>query len=176
MKAKAVVKKMGRVVVHRTLHVPPGMRGKGLSRFVESKPFKKEVREGKRLLAQNTSEAQFLILTKDSTSGSSPDTKKMAQATRTQKQSAAKATPAPAAKKGAAKKAAAAPAPVKGAAKKAAAKTEEKGPGKIEQIIALHKKGKSNQEIVEAGFNKTTVSIQVAKYKKENAKPSKAKK
>lgn len=61
-------------------------------------------------------------------------------------------------KEGAKAKAAAAP------KKKAAEKT---GPGKIEQIIALHKKGKSNAEIVEAGFNKTTVSIQVAAYKKD---------
>lgn len=54
--------------------------------------------------------------------------------------------------------------------KKADTKVVEKGPGKIEQIIALHKKGKSNAEIVEAGFNKTTVSIQVSKYKKEHGK------
>lgn len=53
----------------------------------------------------------------------------------------------------------------KAPAKKAAAKKE--GSGKIEQIIALHKKGKTNVEIVEAGFNKTTVSIQVAKYKRD---------
>jgi len=60
-------------------------------------------------------------------------------------------------------------APVKKPApKKAAVKNSdsEKGPGKIAQIIELHKKGYSNAEIVAEGFNKTTVSIQVAKYKK----------
>lgn len=45
---------------------------------------------------------------------------------------------------------------------------EAKAPGKIDQIIDLHKAGKTNAEIVEAGFNKTTVSIQVSKYKKAN--------
>lgn len=54
----------------------------------------------------------------------------------------------------------------KSAAKKSTVKKGEGGPGKIEQIIALHKSGLSNQEIVEKGFNKTTVSIQVAKFKK----------
>jgi len=58
-------------------------------------------------------------------------------------------------------------------AKAAAKAAADKGPGKIEQIIALHKKGKSNQEIVDAGFNKTTVAIQVAKYKKANPKAGK---
>lgn len=83
-----------------------------------------------------------------------------------------KATPAAATKKTATKKAAA----PKAAAKKAAAvKTEEKGPGKIQQILALHKAGKSNAEIVEAGFNKTTVSIQVARYKREKAAAKEAK-
>lgn len=52
------------------------------------------------------------------------------------------------------------------APKKAVAKVKE-GPGKIEQIIALHKAGKENAAIVEKGFNKTTVSIQVSKYKKD---------
>lgn len=163
---------VGSVVVQRILHVPQRMKGKSLQRFTDSGAFRKEVSKDKRILAQSTELAQSLINNKkDSTSGSSPDTTIMAQATRTQKQ--ATATPA---KKGAAKKAAPAPAPAKkGAAKKAAAKVEEKGPGKIEQIIALHVKGKSNAEIVEAGFNKTTVSIQVAKYKKENGKGSKKK-
>lgn len=50
--------------------------------------------------------------------------------------------------------------------KKATKNTEGKEPGKIAQIIELHKKGYSNAEIVEAGYNKTTVAIQVAKYKK----------
>jgi len=60
-------------------------------------------------------------------------------------------------------------APVKKVAtKKAVTKSSdgEKGPGKSAQIIELHKKGYSNAEIVGEGFNKTTVSIQVAKYKK----------
>jgi hypothetical protein len=141
---------VGSVVVQRILHVPQRMKGKSLQRFTDSQAYKKE-----------------------STSGSSPDTTIMAQATRSQKQT--KTTPEAPAKKGAAKKAAAKKAaPEKAApAKKGAAKVEEKGPGKIEQIIALHKKGKSNAEIVEQGFNKTTVSIQVAKYKKENGKGSK---
>lgn len=77
------------------------------------------------------------------------------------------------AKKAAAKKAAA-PAPAKKAA--TAVKKEKEGPGKIEQILALHKAGKSNAEIVEKGFNKTTVSIQVAKYKKGKAEAKEAKK
>lgn len=70
----------------------------------------------------------------------------------------------------------------KAAPKKAAApvkknaKPEEKGPGKIEQILALHQKGLSNQEIVAKGFNKTTVSIQVAKFKKGKAEKKAAKK
>lgn len=56
----------------------------------------------------------------------------------------------------------------------AAAEAEARQPGKIEQILQLHKEGKSNKEIVAAGFNKTTVSIQVAKYKKsqEAANPT----
>lgn len=35
----------------------------------------------------------------------------------------------------------------------------------IKPIIALHRKGLSNQEIVQAGFNKSTVSRQVREYK-----------
>jgi hypothetical protein len=63
-----------------------------------------------------------------------------------------------------------------GKAKAKAPKADaDKGPGKIEQIIALHKQGLSNKEIVEKGFNKTTVSIQVSKFKraKEAAKADK---
>lgn len=167
--------KVGSVVVQRTLHVPQRMKGKSLNRFVESAAFKNEVSKDRKLLAQNTEKAILLINQKESKLGSSPDTTTMASATKTQKQTSAKTT----AKKGAAKKAAAAPAPAKkgarGAAKNADA-VEEKGPGKIEQIIALHKQGKSNAEIVEAGFNKTTVSIQVSKYKKEKAAAKDAKK
>lgn len=44
---------------------------------------------------------------------------------------------------------------------------EPKVEGKIKQILDLHKAGKTNKEIVEMGFNKTTVSIQVARYKKK---------
>lgn len=51
----------------------------------------------------------------------------------------------------------------------AAKPTEPKEPGKIEQIIAFHKAGLSNQQIAEKGFNKTTISIQVSKYKKAQA-------
>lgn len=61
------------------------------------------------------------------------------------------------------------------AAKPKAAKKEDKGPGKIEQILALHKAGKTNAEIVEKGFNKTTVSIQVSKFKKAKADKKAAK-
>lgn len=35
----------------------------------------------------------------------------------------------------------------------------------IKEILALHKAGRSNKEIVEAGYNKTTVSRQVKEYK-----------
>lgn len=65
------------------------------------------------------------------------------------------------------KKAAAKKTDTKAAPKKAAAKKEAKGDGKIAQIIALHKQGLANADIVAKGFNKTTVSIQVSKYKKE---------
>lgn len=109
----------------------------------------------------------------------------MASATKTQKQTSAATTTKAAPKKAAAKRgdgapAKAAPAPAKAAPKKAAAKAApakaEGGPGKIEQIIALHKKGLSNKEIAEQGFNKTTISIQVAKFKKEKAAAKPAKK
>lgn len=48
--------------------------------------------------------------------------------------------------------------------------TEESpaGGNKIQQIIALHKAGKSNKEIIEAGYNKSTVARQVSEYKKKN--------
>lgn len=36
----------------------------------------------------------------------------------------------------------------------------------IQQILALHKEGKTNKEIIDAGFNKSTVSRQVSEYKK----------
>jgi len=68
----------------------------------------------------------------------------------------------------AAKKAAPAKKAPEAPAKKVGAPKKENG--LIQQIIALHVKGKTNQQIVDAGFNKTTVSIQVAKYKKANAK------
>lgn len=60
----------------------------------------------------------------------------------------------------------------KGKAKKAVSK-KEGGPGKIEQIIALHKQGLSNKEIEAKGFNYTTISIQVAKWKKAHGKGKK---
>lgn len=79
-------------------------------------------------------------------------------------------------KKAAAPKKAAAKTTKTAAPKKAAAKQEapkkagapKKPDGKIAQIIALHLKGKTIAQIVEAGFNKTTASIQIAKYKREN--------
>ncbi len=43
------------------------------------------------------------------------------------------------------------------------------GSGKIEQILALHIAGKTNKEIVEAGFNKSTVNRQVGEYKKRQS-------
>jgi hypothetical protein len=43
------------------------------------------------------------------------------------------------------------------------------GSGKVAQIIALHKEGKSNREIIEMGYNKSTVNRQVSEYKKRVA-------
>lgn len=37
---------------------------------------------------------------------------------------------------------------------------------KIKTIIDLYKQGKSKQEIIELGYNKSTVSIQISKYVK----------
>jgi hypothetical protein len=62
---------------------------------------------------------------------------------------------------------------VKAKAKGKSAGKKEGGPGKIEQIIALHKQGLSNKEIEAKGFNYTTISIQVAKYKKAHGKGKK---
>ncbi len=39
---------------------------------------------------------------------------------------------------------------------------------KIQQILALHKDGKTNKEIVAMGFNQSTVNRQVGEYKKKN--------
>jgi hypothetical protein len=52
--------------------------------------------------------------------------------------------------------------------KSAPAKEVKKGPGKIAQILALHGKGKTLDQIEAAGFNRTTASIQIAKFKKAN--------
>lgn len=41
-----------------------------------------------------------------------------------------------------------------------------KGRNVIKDIIALHKKGKSNKEIVELGYNKNTVNRHVTLFKK----------
>lgn len=96
----------------------------------------------------------------------------MAQATKAKGQSATEnenaatpATPATPAKKGRGKKVEVV---AEGETTAPAQSEAPKEPGKIEQILALHKAGLSNKEIVEKGFNKTTVSIQVAKYKKAN--------
>lgn len=67
--------------------------------------------------------------------------------------------------------------------KKAKATTtgEAKVPGEpkagsiIDQILTLHKAGKSNKEIVEAGFNKSTVNRQVSEFKKRKAATNDAK-
>ncbi len=50
----------------------------------------------------------------------------------------------------------------------AAAATKLPGAGGtiIQQIIALHEKGLSNKEIIEKGFNKSTVARQVSEFKK----------
>lgn len=48
-------------------------------------------------------------------------------------------------------------------------KEEEKKVGKIQQIIELHKQGKSLEDIIELGFSKSTVRIQIAKYLKQKA-------
>lgn len=45
---------------------------------------------------------------------------------------------------------------------------EPQSPGIIEQILAHHKAGKSNKEIVKLGFNKSTVYRQVGEFKKKN--------
>jgi hypothetical protein len=37
--------------------------------------------------------------------------------------------------------------------------------GKVQQVIELHKKGFSNQEIIAMGFNKSTVNNQVRNYR-----------
>ena len=44
---------------------------------------------------------------------------------------------------------------------------------KIETILALHVKGYTNKEIIEAGFNKSTVYRQVGEYKKLKRGPIK---
>ena len=43
---------------------------------------------------------------------------------------------------------------------------EVEGGSLIKEIIALHREGRSNAEIVDAGYNKNTVSRQVSLYKK----------
>lgn len=49
--------------------------------------------------------------------------------------------------------------------------TKEPGAGSIiEQILTLHKAGKTRAEIVAAGFNKSTVARQVGEYEKKNKK------
>jgi hypothetical protein len=48
---------------------------------------------------------------------------------------------------------------------------KEPGAGSIiDQILTLHKAGKSRAEIVAAGFNKSTVARQVGEYEKKNKK------
>lgn len=42
-------------------------------------------------------------------------------------------------------------------------------PGKIDKILALHKEGKTNKEIIAMGYNKSTVGRQVAEYKKRQS-------
>lgn len=57
----------------------------------------------------------------------------------------------------------------KAAPKKAGEKTlasKGKDAGTISNIIALHKEGVANKDIIAKGFNKSTVGIQVAKFKR----------
>lgn len=47
------------------------------------------------------------------------------------------------------------------------------GEGKIEAIIRLHQQGYSNAQIIEAGYNKSTVGRQVGEYKKRTKETAK---
>lgn len=47
------------------------------------------------------------------------------------------------------------------------------GGGKIAQILKMHMDGKTNAEIIAAGFNKSTVSRQVSEHKKRQQLTSK---
>lgn len=89
----------------------------------------------------------------------------MANAKSTAKATATKSTAKAAPKAAPASKAAPKAAPVAPVAPAIEVKV-----GKIDQIIAFHEAGKTNAEIVDLGFNKTTVSIQVSKYKKDPKK------
>lgn len=51
-----------------------------------------------------------------------------------------------------------------------AAAGEPKPGSKIAEIIALHVAGKTNKEIIESGYNKSTVNRQVSEYKKRQLK------
>jgi hypothetical protein len=53
--------------------------------------------------------------------------------------------------------------------KTAAVKDPGNGTGKVAQIIALAEQGKSTAEIIEMGFNKSTVYRQVSEWKKRTA-------
>jgi hypothetical protein len=60
--------------------------------------------------------------------------------------------------------------------KKAPAKKLKKKSGErgiIEQIIDLHKTGKTNKDIIDMGYSKSTVGQQVAKFKREKAEKKK---
>lgn len=52
---------------------------------------------------------------------------------------------------------------------KAGNKDPAEGTGKVAAIIALHKQGLSNKEIVDKGYNKSTVNRQVSEYRKRIA-------
>lgn len=97
----------------------------------------------------------------------------MASATKTQKQTKTTAPKAAKVKKAAkpakaAKTAKPAKEPKPAKAPKVKAEKVAKVGGKIAEILELHKQGMSNKEIIEKGFNKSTVSIQCAKFKREN--------
>lgn len=51
-------------------------------------------------------------------------------------------------------------------AEKVAEEKAPKEPGKIAKILEMFKAGSTPKEIEDAGFHKTTISIQVSKYKK----------
>lgn len=52
------------------------------------------------------------------------------------------------------------------ASKRVTGQLPEDGNGTVAAILKLHREGKSNKEIIDAGYNRSTVSRQVGEYKK----------